>query len=170
MRDDEFMDKFTYQREANEEFDWKGYDERLPAFEDLVIAGFKCACLNNGNSVTKLSRNRIPAYYPRLLKDFYQKCAPVRVVIDDLVFFPYEDAFTLANKSEGKVLPIAFKGKILPDGQNIIYMDKNWNGVGYDPRVQLAVGNQQVRILGSNIFTFIASITYDQMEEIPYID
>ena len=149
MENDEFMDKFTYRRDTNEEFDGQEYDDRLPAFENLVIAGFKYAWLKNGNSVTTLSRNSILAYYPRLLKDFYQKCAPVRVVIDDLVFFSYEEAFTLANETEGKVLPIAFKGKILSGGQNIIYMDKNLNGVGYDPKVQLAVGNEQVKILGT---------------------
>ena len=170
MKNDEFRDNFTYQRDANEEFDWKEYDDRLPAFENFVIAGFKYACLKNGNSVTTLSRNRIPAYYPRLLKDFYQKCAPVRVVIDDLVFFSYKEAFTMANITEGGVLPIAYKGRLLPDLQNIIYMDKNLNGVGYDPKIQLAVGNEQVKILGSNIFTFIAGIISDQIEGVPYID
>lgn len=67
-------------------------------------------------------------------------------------------------------MPIAFKGKILSGGQNIIYMDKNLNGVGYDPKIQLAVGNEQVKILGSNIFTFIAGIISDQIEGVPYID
>lgn len=170
MKYDEFMDKISYQRDVNENFDWEEYDVRLPEYEDLAIAGFKYACLNNGNSVVKLPEDSIPAYYPKLLKDFYQKCAPLRVIIDDLVFFPYEDAFALANQVEGKRLPIAFKGKILPGDQNIIYMAKDVNGVGYDPRIRLVIENQKVQILGSNIFTFISNITYDQIEKFKYID
>ena len=92
--------KYLYTSDSNDEFNWQGYDERLPDYEDFVISGFKLLCLEGtDNKVTRLSERSIPSYYPRLLKDFYQKCAPVRLAIGDLIFFRYDLAFDLADKS-----------------------------------------------------------------------
>lgn len=150
-----------------EDFDWKEYDIRLPEFEDLVISIFRTFCTENGNSVTEISRNSIPKYFPRLVKDFYQKCAPLKLTVGDIEFFSYTQVFELANQTGGKYIPIAHKGEILRGGKNLIYMDKNINGVDYDPRVQLCLGNQKVMILGTNIFTFISNISQNNIKTYP---
>ena len=152
--------KYLYTSDSNDEFNWQGYDERLPDYEDFVISGFKLLCLEGtDNKVTRLSERSIPSYYPRLLKDFYQKCAPVRLIIGDLIFFRYDLAFDLADKSGESLLPIAFKGEIVKSSiKNLVYIGKDWNGYGYDPRVRLDIGNQKDQILGSNIFTFLSGL------------
>lgn len=152
--------KSIYASEPNETFNWQEYDERLPEFENLIICNFKLLCVNGtDNKLAKLPIQSIPSYYPKLLKDFYQKCAPVRLIVGDVIFWRYDLAFELANKVKGQVIPIAYKGKITnSSSKNFIYIDKNLDGIGYDQRIQLDVGNQKVQILGSNIFTFLARL------------
>ena len=105
--------KALYASDSNEPFEWQEYDDRVPVFEDLIISIFKMyAVKGTGNKVIELPRQSIPAYYPRLLKDFYQKCAPVRLSIGNLTFFPYDHAFEIADRSHGQILLIGYKGQI----------------------------------------------------------
>lgn len=148
------------------EFYWDVNDDRLSAVEDLVLEIFKVYCVSGTeNEVTELPESAIPEYYPKLLHDFYRKCAPIKLMVGDVTFFHFRKAFFMADMMKGKVLPIAYeKGfSFNPSMEKLIFIDKNINGVGYDSRIQMGIGNEKVKILGDNIFSFICSIGENQI-------
>jgi len=122
-------------QETRNEFNWDIWDDRLDAFEDLLLTMFKNTFIDTvysgghfktGNQVTTLPRNNIPHFFPRLLKDFYMKCAPINLIIGNIIFYPYSFVFEAAQ-IKSNVIIIAHYGR--PDTENIIknaiYIDKN---------------------------------------------
>lgn len=138
-----------------EGYDWNLYDERLDSFEDFVLNSFKLYLqMHNVNYVVEeLSEDAIPPYYPKLMKDFYRKFAPIDLTVNGIQFIPFPLVFQ--NTNEDNIF-IAIKDD-MP-----LYIDKYLVTDKWDLRIEYMIGDGTVDILGSNIFDFICKLIIEQ--------
>ena len=116
-----------------------------------MISAFKAAWTLQGRARTlplsKLAASKIPAFYPKLMRDFYLKFAlnePVDVC--GFTVLPYQMVFEFAGGRQD-VIPIALKNG------RMVYIDR-FEGAPWDLRVRMGVGGGREVVLSENIFTF----------------
>lgn len=144
----------------NDNISWDLFDERLSQYEELCVNLFKTHCYKYHIpcQYNTVKYEQVPAFYPRLMKDFYSLFAPIDdILVGEYRFFSF-DLMLRSAKITQDIIAIGKKGN------QPVYIDKYPNGM-WDLRIQTPIGNKKVVILEQNIFTFFGGFLPQYLEQ-----
>lgn len=140
------------------------------SLNSLKLMLFWCLCLRKGIFITarRLPHSDLPQGIPDVMREFYSQFAPVRINLTPLniEFLPYTQVFTyLSNDCLAKRVNLpAFIPVAVYRGKYPIYICRHSDGT-WDNSIRMNIGNNNMQILGEDIFDFIVYLS-EQMSDL----